>query len=130
MAPKRTSLFDAAAFLESAGLSRKIVTYARGAANQLTATKDGHTLQATYVPKLPPGAGVEIIAGECALPPRIELALRIEGQGMRRYDHALAQQREHLRRPVGPTQSHRSLKMSGGHVRQNWQRSVGADRCR
>ena len=58
----------------------------------------------------PARAGIEIIAGERALPLRIELALRIQRQRMRRYDDALAQQREHLRRPVGPTQTHRSLK--------------------
>ena len=57
----------------------------------------------------PAGAGIEIITGECTLPPRIELALCIQCQRMRRYHHALAHQREHLRRPIGPTQSHRSL---------------------
>ena len=58
----------------------------------------------------PTGAGIEIVASERTLPPRIELAFCIERQRMRRYDDALAQQREHLRRPIGPTQSHRFLK--------------------
>ena len=49
----------------------------------------------------PARAGIEIVAGQRPLPPRIELALGIERQRMRRNDDALAQQRQHLRRPVG-----------------------------
>src|SRR3954465_13532721 len=41
--------------------------------------------------RTPAGAGVELVAGECALPPWIELALCIERQRMRWYDLALAQ---------------------------------------
>jgi hypothetical protein len=44
----------------------------------------------------PTGACVEIVAGERALPTRIELAAGIERQGVSGNDHALAQQGEDL----------------------------------
>ena len=54
----------------------------------------------------PADAGVEIVAGESALAAGVELAVGIERERMRGDHHALAQRREHPRRPVLPMQCH------------------------
>src|SRR5262249_10806011 len=51
-------------------------------------------------------AGVEIVAGERALAARVELAISVECERMRRYHHALAQRGEHLRVPILPARHH------------------------
>jgi hypothetical protein len=61
----------------------------------------------------PTGAGVEIVAGERALPARIEPAAGIERERVRRDDDALAERGEHLRRPVLPAQSHCRSRWTG-----------------
>ena len=54
----------------------------------------------------PARAGVEVVASERALAARVELAIGIERERMRRHHHALAQRGEHLRGPVLPAQCH------------------------
>jgi hypothetical protein len=44
-----------------------------------------------HADRQPTGTGIEIIAAERALPPRIELPLRVKRQRMRRNDDAAAQ---------------------------------------
>ena len=56
----------------------------------------------------PTGAGVEIVARERALASRVEPAIGVEGERMRRDHHALAQRGEHPGRPVLPAQRHAS----------------------
>ena len=54
----------------------------------------------------PARAGIEVVAGEGALTARVELAIGIERERMRRDHRAPAQRGEHLRGPVLPAQSH------------------------
>jgi hypothetical protein len=54
----------------------------------------------------PARAGVEIVAGERALAARVELAISVERERMRRYHHALAQRGEHLRVAILPARHH------------------------
>jgi hypothetical protein len=63
-------------------------------------------LGGVHADREPARAGIEIIAGERALAPRIELAIAVERERMRRNHHALAQRGEHLRGPVLPARHH------------------------
>ena len=54
----------------------------------------------------PAGAGVDVVAGERPLPLRIQPALGVEGERVRRDHHALGQRRPYRRRHVAPGQAH------------------------
>ena len=56
----------------------------------------------------PGGAGIDIVAAERPLAPKIERAPRIERQRMRRDHRSLAQRAEHALRQLTPMQPHRS----------------------
>jgi NitT/TauT family transport system substrate-binding protein len=62
-----------------------------------------------HADRQPTGACIEIIAAERTLPPRIEFPLRVERERMRRYSDAAAQRRQHVRRPIRPTQRHEQI---------------------
>ena len=65
-APALTSIGggQAASFWGATPVEPDALMLKSGPANELTATKDGHRLQAVYVPKLPPGAGVDVVIAE------------------------------------------------------------------
>jgi hypothetical protein len=52
------------------------------------------------------GAGIDIISRQSTLPSRIELTVAIEGQGVRRNDHALAQKGEDIGWQGRPVHGH------------------------
>ena len=54
----------------------------------------------------PAGAGVDVVAGERPLPLRIQSALGVERERMRRDHHALGERRPHRRRHVAPGEAH------------------------
>ena len=54
----------------------------------------------------PAGTGVDIVAGKRPLPLRIETAVGIERERMRRDHHALRERRAHRRRHLVPGQAH------------------------
>ena len=54
----------------------------------------------------PAGPGVNIVAGESPLPLRIETALGVERERMRRDHHALCERRAHRRRHLVPGEPH------------------------
>src|SRR5919109_858039 len=63
-------------------------------------------LGGVHADREPARAGIEIIAGEGALTPGIELAVAVERERMRGNHYALAQRREHLRGPFVPARHH------------------------
>ena len=54
----------------------------------------------------PACAGVDVVAGECALPLRVQPALGVERERMRRDHDALGERRPHRRRHVAPGEAH------------------------
>ena len=54
----------------------------------------------------PAGAGIDVVAGESALPLGIQPALGIERERMRRDHDALGERRPHRRRHVAPGEAH------------------------
>ena len=54
----------------------------------------------------PAGAGVDVVAGERPLPLRVQPALGVERERMRRDHHALGERRPHRRGHVAPGEAH------------------------
>ena len=101
---------------------RRLRPFARGAHRELEhrlvePDLADRELRGVHADREAAGAGVEIVAGERALAARVELAVGVERERMRRDHGAAAQRRQDLGRPVGPAQSHVALEPNAARLR-------------